>query len=505
MVRVSLNLFFIALLAIFFSDISITTLDPWQEFKAMGYGLLTPVIEEPATLLRAFVNTISFALIGLTLAVIGGSVLALFFHSTSVRIFCSLIRSIHEIFWAFLLMPLFGLNPICGILAIAIPYAGVFGKVYAEIAQESDSEPRNILPRKASRFSGFIYTTLPIILADVKNYTSYRFECALRSSAILGFIGLPTLGYHLETAFSEGLYGEAAAILYCFYLLIISLKYWTRSKYIAIPIIIAFVITSWETSFSLVNLTRFLTYDILPWPMRENGYYDGSQMLEFHAIPTIIWLKDILLTQALPGLWITLLLTQVALVGSGIFTLLSFGFASKHLTGPFKRFSSHLILIVLRTTPEYILAYIMLQLWGPSMLPAILALSLHNGAILAYLSAKNVDGIALPFDTTRKKLSRYLFELLPRMYGQFMAFLFYRWEVIMRESAILGILGLHTLGFYIDSAMSVDHLDTALVLIMVTAIANMGIDTLSQTIRREVRLSTKITVNKWQSSCKSAV
>lgn len=496
MVRASLSLSFIALLAIFFSDISITTLDPWQELKAMGYGLLTPAIEEPVTLLTAFQNTISFALIGITLAVIGGSVLALFFQSTLVRIFCSLIRSIHEIFWAFLLMPLFGLNPVCGILAIAIPYAGVFGKVYAEIAQESDNEPRNILPRKASRFSGFIYTTLPIILADVKNYTSYRFECALRSSAILGFIGLPTLGYHLETAFSEGLYGEAAAMLYCFYLLIISLKYWTRSKYIVIPLIAACLITSWETSFSLVNITRFLTYDILPWPMRESGFYDGSHVIEFQAIPTIIWLKDILLTQALPGVWVTLLLTQIALVGSGIFTLISFGFASKHLTGPFQRSSSHLILIVLRTTPEYILAYIMLQLWGPSMLPAILALSLHNGAILAYLSAKNVDGITLPFDTTGKKLSRYLFELLPRMYGQFMAFLFYRWEVIMRESAILGILGLHTLGFYIDSAMSVDHLDTALVLIMVTAIANMGIDTLSQIIRKEVRISDNITVNK---------
>lgn len=499
MVRVSLNLLFIALLAILFSDISITTLDPWQELKAMGYGLLTPVIDEPATLLKAFLNTISFALIGITLAVIGGSILALFFQSTFVRLFCSLIRSIHEIFWAFLLMPLFGLNPVCGILAIAIPYAGVFGKVYAEIAQEADSGPRDALPSKTSRFSGFIYTTLPIILADVKNYTSYRFECALRSSAILGFIGLPTLGYHLETAFSEALYGEAAAILYCFYLLIISLKYWTRSKYVAVPLIAAFVMTSWETSFSLTNLTRFLTYDILPWPMRESGYYDGSFIVEFQVIPIILWLKDILVNHALPGLWVTLLLTQIAFVGSGIFTLLTFGLASKHLFGPFRRSSAHLALVILRTTPEYILAYIMLQLWGPSMLPAILALSLHNGAILAYLSAKNVDGISLPFDTTGKKFSRYLFELLPRMYGQFMAFLFYRWEVIMRESAILGILGLHTLGFYIDSAMSVDHLDTALVLILVTAAANMGIDTLSQTIRKKVRLSASITVNKCQS------
>ncbi len=41
--------------------------------------------------------------------------------------------------------------------------------------------------------------------------------------------------------------------------------------------------------------------------------------------------------------------------------------------------------------------------------------------------------------------------MLSRVYGQFLAFLFYRWEVMMQESAILGILGIYTLGFYIDT------------------------------------------------------
>ena len=47
----------------------------------------------------------------------------------------------------------------------------------------------------------------------------------------------------------------------------------------------------------------------------------------------------------------------------------------------------HVVLVVLRSTPEYILAFILLQLWGPSMLPAIVALSLHNGAIIGHLVA----------------------------------------------------------------------------------------------------------------------
>jgi hypothetical protein len=45
---------------------------------------------------------------------------------------------------------------------------------------------------------------------------------------------------------------------------------------------------------------------------------------------------------------------------------------------------------------------------------------------------------------------RYLYEVLPHIYGQFLAFLFYRWEIMMRESATLGILGIYTLGFFID-------------------------------------------------------
>ncbi len=495
MLRTSLYFVVLGFAALLFSDISISTLDPWQELRRMARGMVTPNLSLGMELFRALFNTVSFALVGISLAVAGGAFLALFFEFTAVRLFCSFIRAIHELFWAFLLMPLLGLNAVCGIMAIAIPYAGIFAKVYAEIAQESDKHPADSLPPSVSRLSSFLFTTLPLIYGDLKNYTSYRFECGLRSSAILGFIGLPTLGYHLETAFNEGMFSEAATLLYCFFLLVISLKYWARARFIFLPLIIALVFTSWESSFSLSNLSRSLTYDILPWPMREAGYYDGSQSIQFALWPTLVWIKDIMIAQAWPGIWFTFLLTQIVLVGTGMFALISFPGASSHFSSRLNRANTHLALVVLRTTPEYILAYTFLLLWGPSMLPAICALVLHNGAILAYLSARDADATDLPFDTSPGRLNRYFYEILPRMYGKFLAFLFYRWEVIMRESAILGILGVHTLGFYIDSAMSIDHLDTALLLIVVTALANMLIDSCSQEIRRRLRISTKFSTS----------
>ena len=159
--------------------------------------------------------------------------------------------------------------------------------------------------------------------------------------------------------------------------------------------------------------------------------------------------------------------------------------------GRIGRTLGHGFLVVLRSTPEIILAYVFLQLWGPSMLPAIVALALHNGAIIGHLMGRYSDNVRLRPDSPRG-LNRYSYEIVPRIYGQFLAFLFYRWEIIMRETAILGILGIMTLGFFIDSALADIRLDRALFLISITAFLNIGIDTLSRRIRRHLRLSQQV-------------
>jgi len=64
--------------------------------------------------------------------------------------------------------------------------------------------------------------------------------------------------------------------------------------------------------------------------------------------------------------------------------------------------------------------------------------------------------------------------------------------VIMRETAILGVLGIATLGFYIDSAIADIRLDRAMLLIFITALLNIAIDSLSRLIRDRLRLSTRV-------------
>jgi phosphonate transport system permease protein len=145
------------------------------------------------------------------------------------------------------------------------------------------------------------------------------------------------------------------------------------------------------------------------------------------------------------------------------------------------------VLLILRSTPEMILAFILLLLFGPSGLPAVIALAMHNGGLIAFLVARQSNEQTLRADACRG-VNRYVYEISPRIYPQLMALLFYRWEVILRESAILGILGVTTLGFYIDSAFEDIRYDRAFLLIVIAALLNIVVDSLARRLRRYCHL-----------------
>ncbi|MCP1364038.1 ABC transporter permease, partial [Halomonas sp. BBD48] len=309
------------------------------------------------------------------------------------------------------------------------------------------------------------------------SYTAYRLECGLRSSAVLGFVGMPTLGFALQSSFAQGYYSEVGALLLVFFVLIATLRLWVRPWLVPLYVAVSPLLLGTGLPIMWGNVTRFFTEDIVPAPLRHGEGWAALWQ----------WFSDLLLNEALPGLWTTVVLTQIALVGTGIIALLAFPLISRHFTSRSGRVLGHIALVVARSTPEYLLAYVLLQLWGPSMLPAIVALALHNGGIIGHLIGRRSNEMTLRPDAAHG-LDRYAYEMVPRLYGPFLAFLFYRWEIIMRETAILGILGIATLGFYVDSAIQELRFDRALVLIVITALLNIGVDSLARTLRRRLRL-----------------
>ena len=67
----------------------------------------------------------------------------------------------------------------------------------------------------------FIFGLLPRAASAMLSYTFYRFDCSLRSSAILGFIGFPTLGLSIDSAVRYNFYREAWTYLYALFFILI--------------------------------------------------------------------------------------------------------------------------------------------------------------------------------------------------------------------------------------------------------------------------------------------
>ena len=131
------------------------------------------------------------------------------------------LRSVPELVWALVFVRVVGLGATAGVLAIALTYGGMLGKVYGEILESGDAQPTEALLRNGGgRLQAFFYALLPGCAAELVSYTVYRWECAIRSSVVLGFVGAGGLGQQLDNAMKMFNGGEVATMLLVFIALV---------------------------------------------------------------------------------------------------------------------------------------------------------------------------------------------------------------------------------------------------------------------------------------------
>ena len=138
-----------------------------------------------------------------------------------VRTLLVLLRSVPELVWALLLVRIVGLGPTAGVIAIALTYCGMLGKVYAEILESSDASACNALLNNGSpRLAALLYGALPESAAELVSYTIYRWECAIRGSVVMGFVGAGGLGQRMDESMKMMAGSELATMLMVFVLLV---------------------------------------------------------------------------------------------------------------------------------------------------------------------------------------------------------------------------------------------------------------------------------------------
>jgi len=122
----------------------------------------------------------------------------------------NLLRAIPEIILALAFIPIFGLKPMAGVLAIAVGSIGTLGKLFYEIIEGIQKGPLEAADAVgASRLQRLRWGVLPQVTPEITSFLLYRFEVNIRASAVLGLVGAGGIGSALAQALSFKDFGTA--------------------------------------------------------------------------------------------------------------------------------------------------------------------------------------------------------------------------------------------------------------------------------------------------------
>ncbi|MGB3366535.1 MAG: ABC transporter permease subunit, partial [Acidaminobacteraceae bacterium] len=176
-----------------------------------------------------------------------------------------------------------------------------------------------------------------------------------------------------------------------------------------------------------------------------------------------IWLDLI----KLAGDTVQMSIIAIGIASFGMLVTIGFG-TNKFLEGRFKilknivYYITQAVYIFTRTVPELIWAVILIFIFKPGILPGAIALGIHNFGILGKLCAEVIEDYD---DTPSKSLNKsgasrlqsFIYGTIPTVYPRFISYVLYRFEIIVRTSIIVGIVGAGGLGEIFRLSMSYFH------------------------------------------------
>ncbi|WP_017297945.1 PhnE/PtxC family ABC transporter permease [Nodosilinea nodulosa] len=524
----------------------------WPQLREFLAASLHPDLspEFVARMGRAALVTLAYAVLGTALSVglgLGGGLLssAVWWQTLlprhrsglrsglwlGVRGLLAFPRAIHELIWGLVLLQVLGLDPLVGVLAIAIPFGAIVSKVFSEILDETPQEPlQALLNAGAPPLVALIYGLLPQALPNLLSYTFYRFECSLRSSAVLGIIGAGGIGYEIFLSLQSLRYEQLWTGFYALVILNGVVDAWSAlvrrrmgftsrldlnrkpgstaarsarqapgqdwflrlswlGALLAVPLSVGFlhlnlgVLWSARTQQLLGDL---LATDWPPWPTVA----EAANLAQLAWLTVAMSMVAIALA-GLGGIVFSLPAAQNFLLPGGL--LRPVGQRGGLAWGAYTLLGlSRLVLLVSRAIPAPIWALVLLFVLFPGVLPGALALALHNFGILGRLMAEVNENLD---DRPVRALSSLgaspsavvAYGILPQNLGRFLAYILYRWEVCLRETVIVGLVGAGGLGRLLTEQISSFDYSRVMVTLGVFVVLTFGVDAVSQRLRGVLR------------------
>ncbi|HEY3137777.1 MAG TPA: ABC transporter permease subunit [Blastocatellia bacterium] len=396
------------------------------------------------------------------------------------RALLGLLRAVPDLMWGLFFVVAVGLGPVAGALALGVSYGGMLGRVYADVFEDVDPRALEALHATgATRLQVFLRAIWPQAKPSIVAYTLYLLECCARSAAVLGFIGAGGIGYEINLSMRLFEYGQVLTLIMALVGLVAATdvfsRYLRRRLHANAPagslahehfenerglrsradgrtrativifvatIAASFYVTGFFSETRTGLLSRIVHFIGESFPPELNATllrqlaWPLVQTIGISVMGTLIGIA-IGAALSLPATS-TLIFTGDDEAGSR--SLITRGARA------FVYYAARLTLNLLRSIPELVWVLMCILAVGLGPFAGTLAIGLHSGGVLGKLYAETLEEVpARPVEALRASGARPLQILLwgiwPQARPTLISYTVLRWEMNLRVSTILGLVG----------------------------------------------------------------
>ena len=472
----------------------------WGSFGEFWKSLFSPKLAGSflKSVIEASQVTLSFAVLGTVVSMVTGMVVSFTISELSVpnrwvqriaRVVMAAPRAFHEVVFALLLIEAFGFDPFVAIISIGVPYGVIVGKVFAETVDEADRRPfQNLRLIGAGRLSGSVFGGLASVKGELVSYAFYRFECAIRSAAVLGVVGVGGIGQQLDLSFETLRYREIWTYIFALMLMSGFAEYASGRVRLRLsgqiqretgqpkrpnPSQVGVVLKRMASAAQTTPAIAFTAVVTLMLCFHWSGLnlaqtFSRRRWKLLVELITDLWPPSLggeSWRHAVSAAAETVAMSVLAIAAAAILaTLFALLVARPPSTAPVSPISAaarsfgRMLLLLFRAVPAPVWAFLVVLVVFPGPVAGAIALAVYNLGILGRLIGEVIEersgGVA---DSLRligvSEPASMVFGVLPEISSRVLGLVFYRWEVIVRETVIVGVVGAGGLGQLIQSQL----------------------------------------------------
>ncbi|HZW90304.1 MAG TPA: ABC transporter permease subunit [Myxococcaceae bacterium] len=440
----------------------------------------------------------------------GPGTVVLFGAHLAARALLRIFRAVPDLLWALLFVVAVGLGPRAGALALGVSYAGVLGRVYADLLEDVDPAPAEMLAAAGARREALVlFALVPQALPGLLSYSLYTLECAIRSASVLGFVGAGGIGQEIQLSMRLFEYQQVSTLMLALLGLMLAgeatsrlLRRASRSARVSGRARLGAGRRRLLTAAGLVLVVlSFRGAELLgsadEGVLRRMGTFAAQLFPPVLTLPFLASLRVPLLQ--------TLAVAGAGTLLGGVLAALFAPLASTSLmhrvpgapgrAGPGRWVGLALYALArstlagLRAVPELLWVLLCIVAVGFGPFAGVLALGLHTGGVLGKLWAEALDEVPPePLEMLEAAgappIVRTLWGAWPQARALVASYGLLRWEFNLRVSALVGFLGGGGLGLKLYNALQLgfyEQVSTMVLLIFALVVLS---DALSNVLRR---------------------